>query len=103
MNYKYEDIIKLINSHQVLEIRFQIKEYAHYKNCKIIIKKEILKNYNNIFLIDIELTRDSEHICFYDKFKEDYKLFYMGKKGSYTLKQIWDRVEITELIKGELI
>lgn len=96
--WTYDSVVEAINSHKISLIEFKVKDYAHYKNCKIVVREEQLPNSNNIFLIDIILTKDeSEHFCFYDKFKEEYKLFYLGKKGSFTLKQLWDRIEIISI------
>lgn len=99
MDYKYEDIIEAINSYSISEIDFKVNNYAHYNNCKIIVRRDLLPNENSIFLIDIFLTKDeSEHICFYGYFKEDFKLFHMGKRGSFTLKQLWENIEILDII-----
>ncbi len=95
---KYEELIELINSHSISKVQFKVKDYSHYNNCKFIIKEDTFNSKNGVFLIDIILTKDgSENICFYDKFKEDYKLFYLGKLGSFTLKQLWNRVEIINI------
>lgn len=34
---------------------------------------------------------------FFDKFDEKCKLFKMGRKGSFTLKQMWDRIEFVSI------
>ena len=55
-------------------------------------------NGNVIYWIDVNLSDDgSERVGFYDTFKEGFKLFRMGRKGSFTLKQLWDRIEIVEI------
>ena len=37
----------------------------------------------------------------FDTFKEDYKLFNFGRKGKFTLKDIWDKVVITNIVYFE--
>ena len=101
MMYNYNEIIKNINNHLVSEIDFKVKNYSHYNFCKIIVKKDLLPNKNIIFLIDVFLTKDeSEHICFFNEFNEVYKLFRMGRKGNFTLKQIWKDIEILKIISN---
>jgi hypothetical protein len=39
----------------------------------------------------------AEKVSFLNEFKEDYKLFNFGKKGKYTLKQVWEYIDIIEL------
>ena len=98
--FDYDEIIENINNHKISELRFEVLEYPHYHDCKIIVNKEQLPSNNVIYLIEIFLTQDlSENVSFYNKFKENYKLFYMGRKGSFTLKQIWKKIKILEIIK----
>ena len=79
----------------------KLKNYAHYNFCKIIVIKDQLPSKNIIFLIDVYLTKDeTEHICFFEDFNEEYKLFRMGRKGSFTLKQIWNDIEILNIIEN---
>ena len=100
MNYKYEDVIEQINNHRISEVDFRVKDYSHYSNCKIIVRKDELPNKRIINLIEVVLTNDmSEMFGFIETFKEDLKIFHMGRKGSFTLKQIWNEIEIFDIIK----
>lgn len=95
----YNEIIKAINTHSITLLNFKVKDYAHYRNCKITVEKNELLNGNIIYWINVNLsTNEAEYVSFYDTFKEGFKLFRMGRKGSFTLKQLWDRIEIIEII-----
>lgn len=98
MNYNYEEIINNLNEGKIESIVFSIKEYTHYKKC--IIKRFIDNVYNDKCIVRIEVKLvedDSETVSFYKYFKEDYKLFKFGRKGTFTLKQIWDYVQILKV------
>ena len=96
----YEQFIKNMNEGILSNITFEVEGYAHYKNCKISRKKDTLDNDKTIVLIKITLTKDeSEAVSFMDKFNESYKLFRMGRKGSFTLKQVWDKIKIVAIEK----
>lgn len=92
---EYFEFIKMINSQKIKYVLFEIKDYAHYRNCSI--ENTVLPN-SNIHIIVVKLTQDnSEIIAFYYKFKENYKMFDFGRKGRYTLKQIWNKVIIKQI------
>ena len=98
MNYNYEEIINNLNEGKIESILLSIKEYTHYKKC--IIKRFIDNVYNDKCIVRIEVKLvedDSETVSFYKYFKEDYKLFKFGRKGTFTLKQIWDYVQILKV------
>lgn len=93
--YSYNEIIAGLNSSSIIRICFFIKDYSHYSDCKI------YHIYEPVSCLQVELTKDSsEHIRFW-KFEEDFKLFNFGRKGKFTLKQIWDKVQITEIVYSE--
>ena len=93
--YSYKEIIEGLNNSKIIKVSFFIEDYSHYKSCRI------YRAYEPVTCLKVELTKDSsEHISFW-KFKEDFKLFNFGKKGKFTLKQIWDKVCITEIIYSE--
>lgn len=95
MDYSYNDLIEGINSHKISEVHFKVKNYSHYKNCKIIVCKDLLLSKKFIYLINVVLTEDkTEEASFLEAFEEDYKLFRMGQKGTFTLKQLWNEIEI---------
>ncbi len=99
----YEEFIKSINNEkEIKQIDFYVDGYAHYKNCSIgrYIDKMLGKEFNG--RITCILTQDhSEKVNFWKKFQEDYKLFDFGRKGKFTLKDIWDKVVITNIVYFE--
>lgn len=98
MNYTYEEIINNLNEGKIESIIFSIKEYTHYKKCIIKRCVDCVSNEKNIIRIEAKLAEDdSETVSFYKYFKEDYKLFKFGRKGAYTLKQVWDNVQILQI------
>lgn len=98
MNYNYEDIISNLNAGKIKCIVFSIKEYAHYKKCIIKRCVDCIYNGKKIVRIEVKLVEDdSETVSFYKHFKEDYKLFNFGRKGTFTLKQVWNNIQILQL------
>ena len=94
----YKKIVEDLNNGIINKIQFSIEGYSHYNNCTI--SRHVEKGFSNknIIRIEVQLTKDSlEKISFYESFKEDYKLFKFGRKGSFTLKQLWKRVRIIEI------
>lgn len=94
MKYSYTKVIEDLNSGKIKKIVFDVKGYAHYNHCEI----------SNIYdKLDIKrilikpVDDNSETVAFYKTFKEDYKIFKMGRKGTFTLKQMWNDIEITEI------
>ena len=102
-NMSYEEFIKNINDEKkIKQIDFYIDGYSHYKNCSIGRYKEKIFGNEFNFRITCILTKDhSEDVSFFEKIKEDYKLFDFGKKGKFTLKDIWDKVVITNIVYFE--
>ena len=97
MELKYNEFIELLNQHKISDVIFSVAGYSHYNYCKITISKEKPKE-REFYLIKFVLTKDlSEMVSFYNIFDENYKLFDLKRKGKYTLKQIWDRVQISSL------
>lgn len=98
MEYDYEKIICDLNSGKIKQLRFCVDNYAHYKNC--FIKTEIVQfpSGGRTFQISVNLTKDSfEKVAFLKSFKEDYKLFHITGKGTFTLKQMWSQIRILEI------
>ncbi len=94
----YEEFIKKLNTNQISCFRFKLKGYPHYNNCMIYRQIDKISNGNQVSIIVCKLTDDEyEKVSFYKFFDESYKLFSMGKKGKFTLKQIWGLVEIIEI------
>ena len=96
--YDYRRIINDLNNGIVKQIRFCVDNYYHYRDCKIARTKHKMNNKIQVHHIDVSLTADSsEKISFLNEFQEDVKLFNMGKKGKFTLKQMWPRITILEI------
>lgn len=84
----YESFIEGINNGTIQKIEFEIKDYAHYKKCVIRRRDDF---------IDILLTKDgSENVGFFRTFEENCKLFKI-KGATYTLKQVWNKVVISQV------
>ena len=96
---EYSDFIQGINAGIIKRVNFSILGYPHYKNCEIESRIDSPKENVCFRVILVKLTNDSsEQVGFYKKFNEKYKLFKLkGKGGSFTLKQIWERVCISKI------
>lgn len=95
----YEEIIAGLNEGSIVFVRFSVNNYSHYKNCTI--RRNVQKLFNGkiIPLIEVSLTSDSsEKTTFLCEFVENTKLFRMGKKGNFTLKQLWSQISILEIV-----
>lgn len=94
----YRNFIDQINTYKIKEVHFSINGFSHYKECKIFHHVDIIRNGKEISLIVCQLTTDEyEKVSFLGEFDETYKLFDFGRKGKFTLKQIWDNVIINEI------
>ncbi len=99
MIYEYRQIIDDLNTGKISAICFSITNYTHYKHCVIERKVNILPNGKSLILISVKLTQDhTEDVAFLGKFKEDEKIFKMGRKGAFTLKEIWKFVDIMQIV-----
>lgn len=103
MNNNYRDIINGLNDGTIEKISFLLRDYPHYEKCTIFRVIDTLPNKKDIVRIVVNPTVDnSEMISFYKIFKEDYKIFNMGAKGKFTLKQLWHDIEISSIEYGSL-
>ena len=94
----YEQFITELNAGTLTECHFEILNYSHYKNCRIQRKDDVLNSGKHITLIVVQLTEDeTETVSFMNQFNESYKLFRMGHKGAFTLRQVWNRVHFHEI------
>lgn len=93
----YQQFIDEINNGKIVKAVFQVKDYAHYKCCSTERKEHVFSNGNSMVFIDVKLTKDSEQVSFYKTFNEKYKLFNMRRKGSFTLKQMWDKIKFISI------
>lgn len=95
----YREVIDGLNSGEIKSIRFCVNNYSHYSNCAITRTEQMLPNGKSFCLIEVTLTKDSsEKTTFLDSFIENTKLFKMGKKGKFTLKQLWPQITVLEII-----
>lgn len=96
----YNEFIDGINSKKICKVDFSVRDYSHYKRCCIqrYDRKCIMFGKELTFdTVEVRLTNDtSELYRFYKRLKEDFKFFKIGNQ-TYTLKQIWDRLTITEI------
>ena len=93
----YQQFIDEINNGKIIKAVFQVKDYAHYRCCSIERIIDFFPSGNSMARIDVRLTKDSERVGFLEIFKEDCKLFKMGRKGTFTLKQMWDRIDFISI------
>lgn len=96
----YTEFIDKINKGEITKILFYVKNYNHYRNCSI-------RCYNDEFTflgreislptIEVKLTADKSEITrFHKTFEEECKLFKINRK-KYTLKEVWDRIQIIDI------
>lgn len=96
----YIKAIEQIENGEILEIIFSINNYTHYRLCKLYKETDVLKNGNELNRICVDPVPDkTESVCFLSNFNQTYKLFSLGKGKKYTLKQIWDRITILDIIR----
>ena len=97
--YSYENVIDGLNHGEIKQICFSVNNYAHYKNCIITRVDDMIDNGKTITRIEVVLTKDSsEKVSFFKTFKEDHKLFNLGKRGRFTLKQLWPEITISNIV-----
>jgi phosphoribosylpyrophosphate synthetase len=97
--YNYENVIDSLNRGEIKQICFSVNNYAHYKNCIITRVEDIIGNGKTIIRIEVVLTKDSsERVSFFKTFEDNYKLFSLGKKGRFTLKQLWSEIIISKIV-----
>ena len=89
--YNYETIIKSLNNYEIERMSFYVEGYAHYRNCEISVV------FSPVRSLKIKLTNDKSEGGLCLRVPERYKLFRLGKQGSFTLKQIWEKICIIEI------
>ena len=96
---EYQEFVDGINKGTIQKVSFSVQGYAHYRNCVIESKCMINSNGVNIGkIISVHLTPDgSERKGFLDDIDEKTKLFHIKGKGTFTLKQMWDRITINSI------
>ncbi len=93
----YQQFIDDINCGTIVNAIFQIQDYAHYNYCSIERIVDTFPSGDSIVTIVVKLTKDSEQFGFYKTFDEKCKLFNMGRRGTFTLKQMWDRIKFISI------
>lgn len=97
MELTYKSVIDALNEYKIQEMHFSVRGYGHYRDCKVIVQRDKLLN-AEFYVIKFILTKDgTENIGFYKQFNENEKIFRLKNQGKFTLKQIWDRICITEI------
>ena len=92
---EYRDFVDGINSGKITKVIFSIKNYSHYKNCLVECKLTDPSKIESGKIIWFYLTPDGyEKKGFMNKIKENDKLFKIKNKGTFSLLQIWDKVDI---------
>ena len=92
---KYCEFIDGINSGNIKKVSFSIANYPHYRNCVVESKSTNTNKAESSKIIWFYLTPDGyEKKGFLNKIKEDTKLFNIKGKGNFSLKQMWDRINI---------
>lgn len=93
----YEELIDMLNRCDLSRLEFSVKGYGHYKSCVITCEKtpvsEITKHGK---IITFTLARDERVTC-YGNLNEEEKLFKIKGKGAFTLKEMWNKVEIKNI------
>lgn len=89
--YSYEKVIEYLNNGKIKSLIFAVKDYPHYNHCEI----SYIDDRKTIMVKPVQ--DNSENVCFFKTFKENYKIFNMGRKGTFTLKQLWNKIDIKEI------
>ena len=96
----YEQFVDELNDNRISEVEFEFLGYSHYKKCRITRRYDTLRNGKTISLIRVDLSSDpKDFVSFLDEFDDAYKLFRIGKKGAFTLKQLWPNIKIIKITR----
>lgn len=97
MQVSYEEFIEKLNRREARRVDFAVEGYSHYRHCVIEWREDVLSSGVTLYFLEVRLTEDgAERVSFYKSFDETYKLFRMGRKGSFTLKQLWNRIRVIQ-------
>lgn len=95
-SFKYEHFIDALSRGALKEMSFSVKGYGHYKNCSVVCEKAITKDGK---IITVTLAKN-EGCTFYGNINESAKLFNIKGKGTFTFKEMWDKLEIKEIVRS---
>lgn len=95
---EYDEFIDGINTGKIKKAIFSISDYAHYKNCVVVSQLRDPNRPDSLRSIWFYLTADGyEKIGFLNRIHETEKLFDLKKRGRFTLKQIWNRIQFSSI------
>ena len=95
---EYHDFINGVNNGTIKKISFSVSDYSHYGNCIMESQYSNPNDENSSKIIWFYLTPDGyEKKGFLNKIKEDTKLFCFKGKGTFTLKQLWNKIKINSV------
>lgn len=93
VDVEYRDFVDGVNAGKIKKVVFSIKNYGHYRNCVMVSKRRSPKG--KMKMIWFYLTPDGyEKVFFWNTIKEKCKVFRLKNKGTFSLLQMWDRIEI---------
>lgn len=101
----YQQFIDELNRGKIIKVVFKVKNYAHYKNCSIESEVFTFNTGESVINFHVKLAKSYEVQCghiyenflFFGKFDENRKLFKMGRRGTFNLKQMWDKIEFISI------
>lgn len=92
---EYRDFVDGLNSGKITKVVFSVKGYSHYRNCVVESKFTNPGDNDSGKIIWFYLTPDGyEKTGFMNHVKEKAKLFKIKNSGTFTLSQMWDRIDI---------
>ena len=100
----YRSLIDRLNAHEIEGFRFSVQGYGHYRNCVLAIAYDEFPQFGKRVPYGVKATlAKGESATFYGKFNEGEKIFHLAGLGRKTLYDVWDRVEILEIIMKEQV
>ena len=92
---EYRDFVDGLNSGKIIKAVFSVQGYSHYRNCVVESKLNNPGNNDSGKSMWFYLTPDGyEKTGFLNTMKEKTKLFRIKNGGTYTLLQMWDKIDI---------
>ena len=97
----YRDMLERLNDHRIEEVRFSIEGYGHYRDCVLRHFYEYLPALGKKAHLGIEavLSRD-ERAMFHGPFKDEMKIFHLGKEGKKSLRYLMKRIVVTSIVEN---
>ena len=103
MNYlNLDNTIKMFSEYQIEELVFSYPEYAHYHHCVIRWNYEYLQSVKKYVPSRLEIRLSSSEACYFPKtINPDLVIFRIKGKGPYTLRDLWEKLEIISIKRSE--